>query len=533
MAAKRVFFLSSGRLVAYQWQSGRIAAEAPEFPASEEGLTQFSAYLHAAPADPVYLLVDVVEEEFREENVPHARLAADRNASLRIKKSRLFRDSTYSHAIVQGRAAEGRRDDHVLFTALIRPDLLAPWLGQMARFKVPLSGIYSLPLLSALLIDKLKIADENALLVTLHSAGGLRQSFFQGQHLKVSRLAVSPDIGEARYCAYVLGEIEKIRRYLGSLRVLPRDVPLDVHIITEGAVLEELRRQATDSVTTRHHYHQTSEAARRLGLKGAAQTQNADRIFAHLLAKASPPNHYAPQRETRYFSLQRARTGMLAAGFALLALGVGVGGYEAIELINTKQETKIVTDQRIFYTSQLSKARDELPPAPALARDIETAVQVADKLRAYKAAPIKMMRALSEGLERFPEVRVDSIEWLATPDPDKPIGGRGGDRAQAQAVAQGLAADPAESGDQYHIAHVSGHIAPFAGDYREALGSVNRFADRLLKLESVQGVEAVSLPFNASSEQRLLGTAAGAASVGTASFVLRVVMKVHDGEQPG
>jgi len=531
MAGKRIFLLSSGRLTVHHWSRNRFTARYV-FRADEEGLTAFSEYLQVAPADPVYLLVDVVEEEFREETVPHV-YGADRRALLRNKKTRLFRDPTYSHALFQGREPGGRRDDRVLFTALIRPDLLAPWLAQMTRLKVPLSGIYSLPVLSELLVKKLRIASGLVLLVTLHGSGGLRQSFFQDGHLKVSRLATVPEMHAARYPAFILGEVEKIRRYLGSLRLIPRDVPLDVHLLNQGGMLEDLKRQASDSVTTRYHFVEIAEVARQIGLKKLEATPYAELVFAHLLAKTSPPNHYAPERERRYFSLQRAR-GAMAAASALLFLGaLGWGGYQFIDSIDTRQETLLVERQIGFYNERLRIAREELPPAPALAHDIKAAVETAERLREYKASPLKLLRVVSGALSSVPEVQVESLKWRVSPDPNAPVEGRGGDRSRAELVAQVLAPDPAQSGAQYHIAHLRGRLEPFGGDYRQALAAVERFADAIAAGEAVESVRPLVLPLNTSSAERLRGTAGFDTLAGAASFELRIVLKAKEGAQTG
>ncbi len=528
MREKRIFLLSGGQLVAHHWQGGRFSGEFV-FRADEEGLATFAEYLRNAPSDPVGLLVDVVEEEFREESVPHV-MGADRRAVIRNKKTRLFRDPTYSYAVVQGREATGRRDDKVLMSALIRPDMLAPWLGQMARMKVPLAGIYSLALLSELLLKRLKITSPAALLVTQQSSGGLRQSFLLDQRLKVSRLAVAPEFDSTRYPAYILGEVEKIRRYLGSLRQLPRDTPLDVYIVSQGVTLESLRRQASDTVTTRHHFLDAPEVAHRLGIKRMAPTPYADLLFAHLLAKESPPNHYAPERETRYFSLQRARSGMIAASAVLLLVGLGWAGSKLFDVIATRQDTFMISQQVNFYGERVRFARENLPAAPALAHDVQMAVETADRLRSYKASPLKLMSVLSQGLESFPDLYIDDIEWAVGPDADVRIGGRGGDRARARDISQGLVADPAESGEQYHIAHVKGHLDPFDGDYRAALSAVNRFAEAISRIESVERVQALALPLNTSSAQRLLGTAGAGSATGSANFELRIVLKTRDAQ---
>ena len=320
------------------------------FRADEDGLTQFAQYLQSTPPDPVSLLVDVVEEEFREETVPHV-MGTDRRALLRNKKTRLFRDATYSYAMLQGRESEGRRDDRVLFTALIRPDMLAPWLGQLARLKIPLTGIYSLPLLSEMLLKKLKVSGSHVLLVSMHSTGGLRQSFLQDQRLKLSRLAITPDVGQARYPSYILGEIEKLRRYLGSLRLLSRETPLEVPCDQRrghpgGAGSSGLGLD--NDTSSFSQYRRSCQEDRAQKSHRAGSHRDGVRASA---GKETVKNHYAPQRETRYFSMQRARTGMVAASWLLLLAGISFAGVKFIEIVNTTQESLIIKEKPFFIQS--------------------------------------------------------------------------------------------------------------------------------------------------------------------------------------
>ena len=318
---KRIFFVSSGRLRAFQYD-GQLGATL-EFRADEQGLTDFSLYLQETVRDPVYLLVDFVEEEFREDTVPHV-LGPDRKALVRNRLSRLFRDATYSHAVFQQRERDGRRDDRYLFTALIRPDLVAPWMGQLSKHKVPVAGVYSLSLLSAQLLKQLKLETRNLLLVTLQSSGGLRQSYFEEGKLKVSRLAMLPDPSPDRYVGFLLSEVERLRRYLTSLRMLPQNSPLDVYVLGSERVRTEIERQSPSSINIRHHVLNLQDVAARVGIKGEYQTRFSDRVFCHLLAKKSLRNQYAPQVQTRYFQMFQWRRALGCDGHC------GVGGFIGI-----------------------------------------------------------------------------------------------------------------------------------------------------------------------------------------------------------
>jgi hypothetical protein len=360
-------------MAVYHW-SGNALLEPLWFGADEDGLTEFSLYLDHAPHDPVYLLVDVVEEEFREETIPHV-VGSDRRALIRTRLNRLFRDPTYSYAAVQGRDTEGRRDDRVLFTALIRPDLLSPWIGQIAKHKVPLAGIYSLPIVSEALIRRMPVESDHALLVTLQSTGGLRQTFFHQNRIKLSRLAIMPPGGTPGHASYVLGEIEKIRRYLNSLRQLPHDSPLDVYVVGGRPLLADITRQSPDSLTTRHHLLDVEEVAEMVGMKGPYGSEYSDRIFAHLLAKKRLPNQYAPSNQTRHNTMYRTRLGLLAASAALVVAGLFIGAWNVVDAINFSGETDSARLRTGFYKERVAIFKQRMPDIPAEPQDIKAAVE--------------------------------------------------------------------------------------------------------------------------------------------------------------
>ncbi|NIM29621.1 MAG: hypothetical protein GTO67_11620 [Gammaproteobacteria bacterium] len=500
--SRRVFFLAGGRMAVYQWSGGTLL-EPLWFAADEDGLTEFSLYLDHAPKDPVYLLVDVVEEEFREETIPHV-IGGDRRALIRTRLNRLFRDPTYSYAAMQGREAEGRRDDRVLFTALIRPDLLSPWVGQIAKHKVPLAGIYSLPIVSETLIKRLPVEADHALLVTLQSTGGLRQTFFHQKRVKLSRLAIMPPGGAPGHASYVLGEIEKIRRYLNSLRQLPHDSPLDVYIVASRGLLTDVSRQSPDSLTTRHHLLDVADVAQMVGMKGTYGSDYSDRIFAHLLAKKRLPNQYAPASQTRHNTMYRARLGLIAASIALVVAALFVSGANVIDAFNAIGETASAKQRTEFYNERVEIFKRRMPSIPAEPRDIKAAVEMAQTLRNYKTTPLAMAMTLSRSLVDFDTLKVDAIEWLASTDPAAQIGGRR-DRSNGSRPGNQALAASTEPVRHYQIADIKGRVEPFDGNYRQAIEKVKQFQAALLALPQVEAVNVVELPLDTSSDKVLQG----------------------------
>ena len=93
----------------YHWYNGRIASSYL-FDINDEGREYFERYLRQTPNSPIYIMVDVFEEEYRRETIPHV-FGPDRQALLSRKQDRLFRDTPYTYTQTQGREEEGRRDE--------------------------------------------------------------------------------------------------------------------------------------------------------------------------------------------------------------------------------------------------------------------------------------------------------------------------------------------------------------------------------------------------------------------------------------
>ena len=254
MSMRRVFFVSNTRLTVYR-RDGVVLPEPISFSADEEGLAEFARYVERYPDEVTHVIADVVEEEFRETAIPHV-LGRDRRALLRTRAAKLFPDARYVHATKLGRSPDGRRDDRVLFSAITRLGVLAPWLTPIARHAVPLAGICSPAALTGAMLKAIGAEGKHVLVASLQSGGGLRQTCFQRGRLRLSRLAVMPEPAGDRYGSHVLAEIERTCRYLESLRPeSPRSGALGtaadgsgggrlkIFLLSHGEMLDELRRE--------------------------------------------------------------------------------------------------------------------------------------------------------------------------------------------------------------------------------------------------------------------------------------------------
>ena len=539
MASRRVFFVSNARLAVHHREGGKLL-EPFSFSADEEGLARFAHYLERRPDDVTYVVAGVVEEEFREAAVPHV-LGRDRRTLLRTKSAKLFPGTRYVHSTRLGRAPGGRRDDRVLFSAITRPGVLAPWLGPIARHEVPLAGIYSPAVLTGAMLKAVGAEGGHVLVVSFQSGGGLRQTCFLRGRLRLSRLAAMPEPAAGRAGAHVLAEIEKTCRYLDSLRPDGVGATADagrpeVFLLSHGGALDALRREIGGDPRTGPTLVDLAGVARRLGMRRWGGEAEADRLFVHALARRPAPNHYATPEETRRFSMLRARAFLKAASVLLMAGGCLFGGVTLLEGVVAGGYARALALQAALYEDRYRRARATLPPAPAEPEEIARVVSVASALQARRGDPRDLLALVSEALSAFPRVRIESVSWRTSGDAEAEVaaagrpGGRGGPGGSGESSGSGEPGASSRAGDEragpdtlFHLALVSARIDPFDGDYRAAIDTIHRFTDALAAPPGVEHVRILALPLDLSPHRTLAGDADAAA--GAATFEIRVALR--------
>nr|VFJ56874.1 MAG: hypothetical protein BECKFM1743A_GA0114220_101776 [Candidatus Kentron sp. FM]VFJ58769.1 MAG: hypothetical protein BECKFM1743C_GA0114222_102334 [Candidatus Kentron sp. FM]VFK17945.1 MAG: hypothetical protein BECKFM1743B_GA0114221_105152 [Candidatus Kentron sp. FM] len=583
MFKKRVFFLTGPTLAVYRERRNPVEPQV-SFQDNPEGLREFAHYLDRDPWTPACLLVDLVEEEFRTETIPHV-FVPDRRALVANKQRRLFRHTPYRYAVFQDRTTNAKREDNVLFAAVARPDILGRWLHPITQRKIPLTGIYSLPLLSRKLLPVIQgaspaSASDYALLVHCNAGGGLRQSFFVRHHLKVSRLAILPGsaIGStigpgngplpsddaACTSRYILGEVEKTHRYLSDLRLLSANHPLDVYFLMgaggPAGLAEHLEQppeqspgqQTTEPSNLRYHFVDIPKIGARIGLSNRGTPDKpgalcADALFVRTLMRTTPANHYATPNDVRYFRFLQMRMAMYATGVLLLCAGIAWSAARFSDTLIIGQQTTALERQIRVYEDRYAHARAaRLPEMPVDGPSLKAAVETADMLRLSRTTPYPMFVALGAVLDEESALTIQEIEWSVSTGPpsaadvsmstgtrvDGVLPDRMGNRLRSPSRPSSEAPPaPWRNGlnpiAPYQVALIEGRLAARAGeargDYRRAMGLVEDFAGKLSRLDGVEHVEIVDRPVNVSSEGTLAGKADGA--LGTGNFTLRITIR--------
>jgi hypothetical protein len=215
---------------------------------------------------------------------------------------------------------------------------------------------------------------------------------------------------------------------------------------------------------------------------------------------------------------------MLLGSAAILLLAAIGGGRNLVEGLKLRQSATSAEQRAANYQAQFNAAKGRLPETPVEPKDIKTAVDIADTLSRYKATPLQMMRAVSRALDRYPELQIQSLNWLAGTDPNAAVEGES--RAAEDTPAPG-SIPPGNSGDLYHqIAVLTGEIRPFDGDFRAALDRINGFAAALRARPAVRAVTVLNGPFDVDPAGELKGSADDAARPEKAEFTVKIVLGV-------
>ena len=505
MLPKQLFFLTADRLCAYQWRRGKLL-ESDCFAADGDGLAAFSAYLGRFPEVPVYLVADMVEEDFHRQLLPHVGGAARRGMVAR-RLRQMYRDTPFRHALVQGREPGGRRDDMMLFSALTNPDLIVPWLERIEAAQVPLAAVYSAPFLAGQLVRRLALAREHLLLIT-RQAGGLRQTYFQGRFLKFSRL--SPD-GGMDDPDMVAAETERMEQFLASTRLVARGHRLHVAVVADRASIPAMAARCRDTPVLTYQFITMEAAAARLGL--AQAPQHADPLLLAAVGRSAPATHYPPGPAHRFFRLWQARIGLAGAAAAGLAIGVIWTGFNIWTTLDQQRQVRGLLAEVPKLEQRYRELAAALPPAAAPSERMRAAVQFEQALRRNGPAPGPMVTAISAALDRAPNVRLNGLAWRAATGATTASGET---TSPIQPAALGFPRKPAQSVD------IEGEIEAAPTDYRAMLAAMQSFAGDLARHPNTV-VQVIQAPVDVRSNARVSGKAGMAGEEARPAFVLRMV----------
>jgi len=512
---QRLLFFSGNTMVAYEW-AGRRVVRRGGFGDDDAGRQALQAWVAERPRMPIHMLVDLVEEEFHLDQVPHV-IGRDRLDLYKRTLDKHFRTTPYRYIRHQRRLAEGRRDDEVLVAGVTTPQLLRPWLDALDAAGAPLAGIYSLPLVGEDLVARLGWRRERALLVTQGADGALRQSYYAQGRLQFSRVVPQP---ASELVDATVSEVRQTQRFLHSQRLHPRGEPLTVVVIAADIDAARLQAQfAADEGITCYCFG-APETAQRIGLREPLPVATADILFGHLLLRRwLRTNHYGSSRQRRhYFTCHLRRALFAVAGLCLVAaVATGIAAHLRVEARQTaiaeaEARTRAFEDR---YAERLAGLDEFDYRAP----DVKEAVDLIDRIEfVRRLSPEAAMARLGNILAGHDRILLQRLDWRVT---TQSAGAAGNERSLGPPGPVLAATTQPERLVEEVV--LRGDVVGFDGIYRSAIETFDAFANDLRAADGVTDVEVQQAPFDLDPDTSVSGdsgTAASGEQPQRAAFVL-------------
>ncbi len=376
---QRIFYFSGYRMKVFEWDERQLLGTF-DFEPDDEGFALFDNFLASAIPITTKLLVDMIEEEFLRETIPHVNFRDRKNLIKRLVE-RHYREEDNVHVQVVGRNTKGRKDDQVLITALTNTGLLEPWLSRLDAHEVKLAGIWSLPLLTQRLYKSHFHGGDNTLLITRQIRSALRNTYFRKGKLLLSRQAkFDHDVWEDDSTDALISNLERgsneIYNFLINQRVMETGEFMQVHCLVPDEQIDEARDLSTNSLTMQYKFTRLSDIFAAYRLKNVAG-KGADVLLSYLCSRESIfSDHYASEERTSTFYgylvdriiRQTWEIGTLVCVTAAVLLALGS--------IDLGQEQKEVEYQTMSLTSEYERYYKANQPKLDSANDILTSVDL-------------------------------------------------------------------------------------------------------------------------------------------------------------
>jgi hypothetical protein len=520
MADKLLIGISAPVVTTAHWRSGKIG-ECLTFAHDEGGQADFKEYLARLPDLAAHIMVDAVEEDYRFETLPHA-FGGDRTDMVARKLRQHYRNTPYMAATRLGRDTGKRRDDRYLFSALTNSDLITDWQQAVAARGLPLAGIYLLPMVSTGLLEKLDVKAANLLLVAQH-ATGLRLTYFRDRQFRLSRLTRGESGRPENRARYFTEEISNTRLYLHALRTMTLDEHLTVLLIDRADELQdEAAGIARDNPSLDCVRVGRGELSSRLGIDETLLNASPYAIYLHLLGLKAPQSNLAPANAMVSYKRFQARRAIYAGCGALAAAALVWTGANLYNTVKLGWDSADAGRQTDLLRGQYNEITRQFPRAPTSAENLKKTVEIAQRLRASAHSPQKVMALLGRALGTSPTIVIREFGWKFDVSEIRVEGSGSREIAPAERAPAG----PGTAGQRKESALIAGEVRPFRGDYRNAIDTINGFADRLRDEPEVSEVRVVKLPLNVNPALSLSGnTLDNPEQGGTADFRLLLVLK--------
>ena len=510
-----------------------------------DGRAAANAILHADPRAPVTVLLDVLEQHYRETVIPRV-LWTDRRKLLRRKLAQTYGEDHLTRALYLGvqAPAEGESLTKRRYFLIGVPltDELRAWLDVVTAAGNPMAGMALLPVEATGLVTDLSTAATPTaetptwqVLVTRHRASGFRQVILKDGELIFTRLTPGPEPGAeaAEVADNIHGEVRSTMTYLRRLGFTDTDA-MDLVVIADDDVGARLDRRQMRTRQLRTLTPAETAAALDLPVAEPAgeAAGTADALVAAWYARRAWPRLRVDTPE-----LRRARviSAVPAAAYALAVLialaAAGYGGWQHTLLRGERAQLATLQAER----ADLEAAKAELLAArPTDQPSMRAVALVVNSRRALaRATPVHapVVRGLGTATEGAFVVTAFSAQPRAGREsglgarakaalPEQPARPRGAAGAGAgEANGDGEGPDGRRAAGHRVVATATLRYRGEAAERKAIAARFRALRARLAEVLPRHDVRLSDPPFDAAPGAEMSGTAGVAASSADADAV--------------
>ncbi len=516
MSAKIVIYFTANGHALYHWAGGALQLDA-RFTPDEAGLTDFRSHLQGRKGALAYVLADLAGEDFHEDQIPYLR-GSDRQSVVDRRLAQRYRDTRLATALSLGFASGERRSERLLLASFTNTQQFAPWLDALAESGARLSGVYSVPLLAPVLVERLGVRSGRAFVVTANSTG-LRQCYVEEGRLRFARLERTADMPLEALPAFVRAETLRLAQYLTTLRALPREgPPVQVIVIAPAAQRAAFQQALVSDARLAFHTVGIDEAASKVGIKRLVDGAAGEQLYLHLAIKRAPSDQFARREDRRSYQLWRLRRAIVTAGAVGFAACAVYAGVQWIDLFSLKEQISLQRREVREATQQYERITASFPVTQTTTDNLKATVLEFNRIALRSASPEPALIYLSQVMDKFPQMDVESVQWRVGKIDDA---GAAASETPTAAPPPGAPSAPTAV-EQIQMLEVSGRVnAIKRSDYRAITGQVQQFAEAL-RTDPAWRILRTQLPFDVTSEGTLSGDIGSAEGTEAPKFSITV-----------
>lgn len=385
---KRIFYFSNFNLIAYHWQSKKCIATYI-FNTSPQALEKFKTYLLTTKNTPVRILVDLIDEDFIQETIPHVGMVDRKSIITRLIRRQYKDNKDYMHYRIIDREKSGRRDDILLYSVLNNPQILDTWLNLMTECNTSICGIWSLAILNESLLNKLNHKTNNVLFVSQQTSNILRQTFIVNSKVRSSRSTII-NLEDLNIGEYISAEIKQTIEFLSNQKQIIFNKKIDIHILCREKDITKIQLHLKNTTSHCFHYHTLHNITKLFDCdiqpnKKLSPDDYSAGIYSYLCSeKILPIGHYKRHNLfTHFYQKTLSKAIYVTAAFSVLT-AMTLAFYYISEISTLKNETLILTTQEKTILRQNKKEFFDIQHKLSQAQIMQSSVLLAKKIQKNK-----------------------------------------------------------------------------------------------------------------------------------------------------